>query len=118
MSYPIIEIIQNDPLDDVYVDEESYISVKDLIALSRYVEPFNCPIAALDISGAPWDECNLLGLADHVRRVNEADLSIPIILDNQGRIADGRHRVIKAIMQGKTTIPAKRIMSEMRYTKR
>lgn len=50
------------------------------------------------------------GLAWHVRRVKDADLDKPILLDWEGGIADGRHRVIKALVLGKRTIKARRMM--------
>ncbi|MOA54550.1 hypothetical protein D3C78_1781890 [compost metagenome] len=35
-----------------------------------------------------------------------ADLAYPIILDSEGRVMDGMHRVSKALMQGATHIDA------------
>ena len=43
---------------------------------------------------------------EHVRLMNEADLSFPIILAADGRVMDGMHRVAKAVLQGRTTIEA------------
>lgn len=51
----------------------------------------------------------MYGLAFHVRRCMRADLEQPILLDWNGAIADGRHRVIAAIAKGKTTIKARRM---------
>jgi len=44
--------------------------------------------------------------AGHKRLVDEADLSFPIILSASGAVMDGRHRVAKAIREGRTTIAA------------
>ncbi|GAG07020.1 unnamed protein product, partial [marine sediment metagenome] len=41
-------------------------------------------------------------------QVNDADLSCPIILDDEGYVMDGRHRVMKALLLKKETIKAVR----------
>ncbi len=40
--------------------------------------------------------------------IEEADLSYPIIIDPEGRVMDGMHRVCKAVQEGKDTVPAVR----------
>lgn len=45
----------------------------------------------------------------HVRLVNGADLSYAIILDPEGRVMDGMHRVARALLEGRSTITAKRL---------
>ena len=45
-------------------------------------------------------------MVDHVRLMNKADLSFPIILSAEGRVMDGMHRVAKAVLLGHTTIEA------------
>ena len=42
----------------------------------------------------------------HMRLINEADLSDPIILGADGRVMDGMHRVAKALLQGREEIEA------------
>lgn len=44
------------------------------------------------------------------KRVMDCSLEHPIILDNYGQIADGYHRVCKAILEGKETIKAIRLL--------
>jgi len=44
----------------------------------------------------------------HMRAVSNADLNYPIILDEDGEILDGRHRIMKALFLGKETIKAVR----------
>lgn len=48
-------------------------------------------------------------MAYHVKAVNESDLKYPIILDWNGSIADGRHRLIKALILGHSTIKCVRM---------
>lgn len=44
-----------------------------------------------------------------MRRVMNADTSIPIIISPKGQIADGCHRVMRALLDGKPTIKAYRL---------
>jgi len=39
-------------------------------------------------------------IVEHVRLINEADLSYPIILSASGDVMDGRHRIAKAAVIG------------------
>jgi hypothetical protein len=43
-----------------------------------------------------------------MKTVYDSDLSFPIILDEDGALMDGRHRVMKAILIGQETIKAVR----------
>ncbi len=45
-------------------------------------------------------------IAQHMKLVQETDLKYPIILSNAGRVMDGMHRVIKALLLGHKTIRA------------
>ncbi len=56
-------------------------------------------------------EPTVRAVVEHVRLVNEADLSYAIILDPDGRIMDGMHRVAKALLLGHSTIAAKRLQA-------
>lgn len=57
-------------------------------------------------------------VVDHMRLIDEADLSYAIILDPDGRVMDGMHRVAKALLLGQATITAKRLwaLPEPDYT--
>ncbi len=45
-------------------------------------------------------------IVEHMRFIEETDLSYPIILATDGRVMDGMHRVVKALLEGKETIEA------------
>ena len=47
---------------------------------------------------------------EHMKSVLEADLSYPIILNQDGAVIDGRHRIARAIIEGRETIKAKRFL--------
>jgi hypothetical protein len=51
-------------------------------------------------------------IVDHVRLIEEADLSYPIILGSDGRVMDGMHRVARAILDGRSTVSAVRFVTE------
>lgn len=47
-------------------------------------------------------------VAEHARRIFDADLAYPVILAADGSLMDGGHRLAKAWMQGQTHIAAVR----------
>jgi hypothetical protein len=49
-------------------------------------------------------------IADHMRLVQAVDLSYPIIIDPDGTIMDGMHRVVKAMLEERRFIRAYRLM--------
>jgi len=100
---------RNDPLLEYYHTEGKKWSVARLIEDTKDLEVFDLPLAGMDLSGAVWQGCSMFDLARHVRKCMDADLSKPIILDWEGTIADGRHRVIKAVAEGRKTIKAVRM---------
>ena len=48
-----------------------------------------------------WNIHTLLDFANEIRNINEVSLDYPIILDINGYILDGAHRVVKAYLEGK-----------------
>jgi len=51
-------------------------------------------------------------VADHARRIIEADLHFPIILSAEGHLMDGGHRVAKAYLAGLPTIAAVQFLQD------
>ena len=47
-------------------------------------------------------------VAEHARRINDADLSYPVLLSAEGRLMDGGHRIGKAYLLGHRTVRARR----------
>lgn len=45
-------------------------------------------------------------LLEHMRLIEAADLSFPIILAANGEVMDGRHRIAKAALEGRRTLGA------------
>ena len=47
-------------------------------------------------------------VVEHLRLIEDVDLSHPIILGVDGRVMDGMHRIAKALLEGRSTISAVR----------
>ncbi len=47
-------------------------------------------------------------VAGHCRRINETDLEIPVIINDNGRLMDGGHRLARALIEGRKTVKAVR----------
>lgn len=50
-------------------------------------------------------------LLQHMQLIDEVDLSYPIILDRDGRVMDGMHRICRAVREGIDRIPAVRFVT-------
>lgn len=107
---PKVDVSKSYPLQEYYSigDKERY-SVARLIDAAKDCEVFDMPLAGIDLDYRIWRDANMLELALHVKKVMDADLTKPIILDWNGCLADGRHRVIKALIEGRRTIKAVRL---------
>lgn len=78
-----------------------------MFELSRNLPVMDIPLDHLGL----WYKYENLTLRDmvmHMNAVNAADLSVPIILDEDGDLMDSRHRLMKAMLTGATTIKAVR----------
>lgn len=107
---PKVRLATAEPLQDYYRDADgNQYSVARLCDDSKSLPVFDMPLAGVSLSSRPWDGDDMTWLAFHVKKCMDADLSRPILLDWNGDIADGRHRVIKAIALGKSTIKARRM---------
>ena len=81
-----------------------------LVERTKDLPVFDLPLAHIDISikifGKPAETAR--GLAEHIKRTNETNLDYPVIMDADGFIMDGWHRVVKALVEGRETIKAVR----------
>lgn len=68
------------------------------------------PLCAIDLGNMPFDCSDLAEFIFQCKRVRSCSLDYPIILDDKGCIADGYHRVCRAILEGKETIKAIRLL--------
>jgi hypothetical protein len=82
-------------------------SVPRLVQLSANLPTITIPLNGMDLSPTRYD-CNMREMITHFRQVVDADMAYPIILDEDGEIMDGRHRIMHALYNGHTEIKAKR----------
>lgn len=82
-------------------------SVPRLIQLSKNLPVMTIPLDHLNIAYS-YDNLTLRQMVMHMKAVNDANLNCPIILDDEGDVMDGRHRIMKALLLGKKTIKAVR----------
>ena len=94
--------------DQYYKVKNDFWSIPRLIELSKDLEIFEIPMKCLNIFNLYPKATNTKEFVDHVRDVINADMSYPIILDDEGYVMDGRHRIMKALLEGYETIKAVR----------
>ena len=82
--------------------------VQKLINKTIGLQPFALALAHIQELDEPYWHNPLTprDVTNHVRLIQQCDLSFPIILCCKGRLMDGMHRVCSAVLQGMQTIPA------------
>ena len=65
------------------------------------------PLSHLNVDYT-YEELTLRELVMHIKAIEAADLDRPIILDEDGVVMDGRHRIMKAMLHGEKAIKAVR----------
>jgi hypothetical protein len=84
--------------------------VDRLVELSRPLPRKFIPLTAIRELDEPWandgEPITWRRIVEHVKLIEEADLSFPIILSANGDIMDGRHRAAKAAWRGLIEIEA------------
>lgn len=82
-------------------------SVPRLFELSRELPVMDVPLNHMHLYYT-YEKLTIRELVMHMKAVQDADLDCPIILDEDGEIMDGRHRLMKAMLIGAETIKAVR----------
>jgi hypothetical protein len=88
--------------------------VDRLIELSRKFPVVDVPLTSIgEVDSVYWIEdgfgdLTVRRVVEHMKLVQDVDPSYPIILGADGRVMDGMHRVARALLEGRTTIPAVR----------
>jgi hypothetical protein len=84
--------------------------VDRLIALTKDLPRRDVALEELGELDRPWsgdgEQQTWRELVEHMRWIEQADLSFPIILAANGEVMDGRHRIAKAALAGYATITA------------
>lgn len=101
-STKVAEVVSETIHTQTHSDERGTWDVYKLWELSK-----DLPVTMRDPDSFPemndwsWDEeINIKIFVEHMERVLEADLSFPIILDAEGNVMDGHHRLAKAALEG------------------
>lgn len=105
--------------DQMYAVGANAYAVEDLWEAAKNLPVYEVPLIGFQTDIALWDGLgeDFMDFTKHAALVMNADLDYPIILDVHGGIADGRHRLAKAIALGHSTIKVQRlaIMPEPTY---
>jgi len=86
--------------DSKFTDGKSTWSATSLYeaAKNQKCKKFKLPIKHLDLEWVRYpDGLRLIDFAYHMKRVLATDLNYPILMNHNGRIMDGEHRILKAI---------------------
>ena|SRR5215813_13921161 len=91
--------------------------VDRLVALSRDFPIRQMPLTEIHELEEPFSSefdqsPTWKSMVEHIQLIESADLSFPIILSSEGRVMDGMHRVIKALLTGRATIDAVQFRSD------
>lgn len=105
-----VEIQDFSYLENSFIKNGREYKVTDLIESSKDLPVFNLPLSGVDIGNFPWGNINIKSFVFHFKRVQSSDISYPIILDDEGFVCDGWHRIAKAIIEGHEFIKAKRLI--------
>lgn len=100
------------PNNSHYCDTEGRrLNVSKLIELAKDLPVFDIQIAGMWLGGQTFEPTGCIyGMVEHLKRVMTVDITQPIILGADGHIMDGNHRVMRALLDGRTHIPAKRFV--------
>ncbi|MBF7093281.1 hypothetical protein IUY40_17240 [Flavobacterium sp. ALJ2] len=83
----LIELSKNFPIKNILLSE-----IKEVNETYWFQDPSQLPTGT--------------AILEHIKLMEEASLEYPIILCANGRLMDGMHRVMKALLQGHTDIKA------------
>ena len=95
------------PSDQMCIVGRHSWSVPRLFELSRNLPVMEVPLNHLSLYYT-YEKLTLRDMVMHMNAVNNEDLDKPVILDEDGDLMDGRHRLMKAMLLGKETIKAVR----------
>lgn len=108
IDYPTVKIPNwITPDNQTISDGEVKYDIASIIFQARDLKPFKIPLIALRIDDS-ISSGKIRDFVRHMRAVLNADLSKPIILDPEGWVIDGRHRIARALHEGKADILAVR----------
>jgi len=87
-------------------------NVHECIAKAKDLEVVELEIDKMNIAYPCPNSNSIRSFVEHMKSVMDANLDYPIILNEDGCIIDGRHRLCKAIYLGEKTIKSVRFNSD------
>lgn len=84
--------------------------VDKLVKLSEHYLPKEVMLESIDeLDTNYWfqsseDVPSVRNIADHIEFAKKTSFKYPVILSSDGKVMDGMHRILKALMTGKETI--------------
>lgn len=111
-TLPKIELPGLDLSNNQYIVNGNKYDVPSLIQFckEKKYKPFDLPVAGINLEYMPFTCNSFLSFCNHIKRIDNTSLEHPILLDDRGYVADGWHRVAKAIINGNRSIKAIRMM--------
>lgn len=103
-------LLPGDPEKEKATIGDEWWWTKNLIEASEDLEVFDLDLMSVDLGVMPWRCDSILYFVGHLVDVRKCDLKYPVILSPSGWVMNGWHRIVKAIMQGKDTVPAVRFI--------
>lgn len=89
-------------------DGNKYWSVPRLIFLAKDLKVFSIPMQGFNSYNLAPVATDTVDFVMHLDLVVNADMQYPIILDQEGFVMDGRHRVLHAMLNKHKSIKAVR----------
>ena len=74
---------------------------RDLRAVVKDCPRFKLPLGTFPFRVHSFDVEDLIEFARHMLHVQQANLEEPVIMDDRGVVIDGRHRMVKALLEGR-----------------
>lgn len=109
MAFAAIKIEECAVHESRFRDGDKYWLATQLIEQAKDLPVVEIPLCAIPTGSKVWEPIQSAHqLARHMKRVLNTDLNYPIILNEEGFIMDGWHRVTKALLEGRETIKAVR----------
>lgn len=86
---------------------------RKLWALAVRLPTFEYDVASFecfdkDVWFGSQNEPTVNRVLEHYKKIESADFKFPIILSHDGKVLDGVHRICKAYLDGRKTVPAVR----------
>jgi len=95
----------------VYGDDNERWVVSDIIARAKNLPVKDIPMDHLCIDGKIGN-MKIREFVSHMELILNADMHYPIILDQDGSIFDGRHRVARALLEEYESVKAVRFKED------